>query len=331
VRFERCLHLLHCPKCRESLTTQVESLACSSCSRTFSVKDGIAELFLPSESDPDGVESRVRSFYENNPFPDYEGFDDLAALIDKAREGIFARRLDEAIPFGVRVLDCGCGTGQLSNFLGVAHRTVFGTDASTASLRLAENFRSRHGLENVFFLQMNLFRPVFPPASFHVVICNGVLHHTPDPKGGLTILADLVRPGGYLIVGLYHRWARLTTDLRRVLFRLTGEGLAFLDPRYRRELVGERRRSAWFADQYRNPHESKHTMEEVAAWMEQADLELIRTIPARRFFDTPLEDGDLFDPQTPAGPVERRLKEVLTAFRFDREGGFFTMIARRPS
>ncbi|GAB4238616.1 MAG: hypothetical protein Kow00109_13090 [Acidobacteriota bacterium] len=330
VRISRCLKLLRCPRCGSELTRDDRLLRCTNCSSEYPAAEGIPRLFVPSDSSGRAVESEVQAFYEAHPFPDYEGFEDLASLIEKAREGVFARRLDEAIPFGTRVLDCGCGTGQLANFLGVAHRTVFGTDGSTASLRLAEEFRSRHGLDNVFFLQMNLFRPVFPPATFDVVICNGVLHHTPDPRAGFRILSRLVRPGGYLVVGLYHRWARLGTDLRRVLFRMTGDRLVFLDPRVRREHLGERRRQAWFADQYRNPHESKHTIQETCTWIAEEGLELARTLPSRAFFRTLDEGEDLFAPEPEVGPLETKVRELALALRGDGEGGFFTVIARRP-
>lgn len=331
VRISRCLKLLRCPGCGSGLAEGETALRCTRCSHEFPIVEGIPRLFVPSDSAGKAVETAVQAFYEAHPFPDYEGFEDLASLIEKAREGVFARRLDEAIPFGARVLDCGCGTGQLANFLGVAHRTVFGTDASAASLRLAEEFRSRHGLENVFFLQMNLFRPTFAAASFDVVICNGVLHHTPDPRTGFRVLARLVRPGGYLVVGLYHRWARLGTDLRRLLFRVTGDRLVFLDPRVRREHLGERRRRAWFADQYRNPHESKHTIREVCTWIAAEGLELVRTLPSRAFFRLFGEADDLFAPEPEVGFLETRIREVALALRGDGEGGFFTVIARRPS
>ncbi|MGW8180837.1 MAG: methyltransferase domain-containing protein, partial [bacterium] len=257
----RYAHLLICPACRRALATEDGCLRCLDCQTSFAIHSGIPLLAWPQKElgPAEKLTAKVKSFYETNPFPDYEGTEDLSSLMQKARESIFAKLLDEQIPFGVRVLECGCGTGQLSNFLAVAHRTVFGTDLSLRSLQLAEGFRREQELDRVFFLQMNLFCPVFPEQSFDYVICNGVLHHTFDPRGGFETLSKLVRPGGYLIIGLYHRFGRLKTDLRRQLFRIGGEGLSFLDPRLRRSGLGEGRRSAWFEDQYRNPHESKHT------------------------------------------------------------------------
>ena len=83
----------------------------------------------------------MKSFYETNPFPNYDDLDSRESLASKARRGVFARLLDEQIPADSLVLEVGCGTGQLTNFLGMAwNRTVFGSDLCLNSLRLANRF-----------------------------------------------------------------------------------------------------------------------------------------------------------------------------------------------
>jgi len=324
-------HLLICPACREALGLQEECLICSGCKASFPIHSGIPLLSWSREEQGSGerITAKIRSFYETNPFPDYEGTEDVASLLQKARTSVFARLLDEQIPFGVRVLECGCGTGQLSNFLGIAHRTVFGSDLSLRSLSLAEEFRKVHNLERVSFLQMNLFCPVFRQKSFDYVISNGVLHHTFDPQYGFDILSSLVRPGGYLIVGLYHRFGRLLTDFRRQLFRVTGDSLSFLDPRIRKFGLSEGRRSVWFEDQYRNPHESKHTVSEVLKWLDRAGLRFIKSIPKTRILGEFAANEELFRPEPPGTALERFLIELSLAFRADPEGGFFTVITQK--
>lgn len=327
----RYAHLLICPSCRKHLDLHGNSLQCSACGTHFPIESGIPHLAWSRDQRKPGQQltARVRSFYEANPFPDYEGTEDVASLLQKARESVFARLLDEQIPFGVRILECGCGTGQLSNFLGIAHRTVFGSDLSLKSLELAEGFRRQHELDRVFFLQMNLFSPVFQNQSFDYVICNGVLHHTYDPQSGFQHLADLVRPGGYLIVGLYHRFGRLMTDLRRRLFRLTGSGLSCLDPRLRKSNLSGVRRSTWFKDQYQNPHESKHTVSELLKWLKHADLQFIKSIPKTRILSHFSENEELFQEEAAGRGPELLLSELSLAVRGDSEGGFFTIIAKK--
>jgi len=304
-------------------------LVCSQGSHQFGIESGIPLLYWPDEVS-DHVEQvtlRVKDFYEQTPFPDYEDLDSPAALRDKARRGLFAKLLDEQIPYGAKVLDVGCGTGQLSNFLGLTWgRLVFGTDVTLNSLRLAQEFKQAHGIEQVAFYQMNLFRPIFVPESFDVVICNGVLHHTSDPFRGFMSISRLVKPGRYVVVGLYNKFGRLQTDLRRLVFKLTADRFKFLDPYLRRSDVGPRKRRAWFMDQYKHPHESKHTMGEVLKWFQRAGFEYVNGIPKPSLLDSISESEELFCPHEAGSPIDHFFVQLAMLLSGGKEGGFFIMI-----
>ena len=325
------LEILCCPSCGRDLLATAEGFVCAECGRSFASDHGMPLLFWPTDWDEssEDLAAQVREFYEESPFPNYEEFDSVAGLIAKAREGRFAKMLDEHTPSGALVLECGCGTGQLTNFLSIASRTVFGTDMCLNSLRLAADFKRKNDLTRAAFLQMNLFRPVFKPKSLDLVICNGVLHHTPDPFRGFKSIAELVKPNGFILIGLYHRYGRLVTDLRRLIFRLTGDRLTALDPNLR---TGERvgaRREAWFRDQYKHPLESKHTIGEALGWLEQCDFDVVRSFPRSVPFQSFSQDENLFEPERPGNRVERMLVELGMVFSGSREGGFFTILGRR--
>jgi len=128
----------------------------------YPVEEGIPRLFVPAEEEDvrgRDVTEIVKQFYEKTPFPNYDDLDNPRALIEKARSGLFARLLNEQIPYDACVMEVGCGTGQLTNFLAIAHRSVLGVDVCLNSLQLAEGFRKRHNLVRATFAQMNLFRP----------------------------------------------------------------------------------------------------------------------------------------------------------------------------
>jgi SAM-dependent methyltransferase len=326
------LALFCCPACGAALAVDGAGLACSVGTHRFPVDDDIPLLFWPSEWDPGkpDVTEWIRAFYEETPFPDYEDFDSPASLAAKARQGRFAARLDEEIPPGARVLEVGCGTGQLTNFLSIANRTVFGADLCRNSLRLGRSFARENDLTRARFVQMNLFRPCFREGLFDLVVSNGVLHHTSDPFLGFRTISRLVRPGGHLLVGLYHRWGRLVTDLRRWIFRASGKRLTSLDPNLRRGAFRGPRRRAWFMDQYENPHESKHTLGEALGWLDRIGFELVRSLPRTRPFQPLRGDEALFEPESPGSPLERRLSELAMLASGSREGGFFVVIGRRP-
>jgi SAM-dependent methyltransferase len=322
--------VLASPCCRSALEPNGDALYCGSCGHAFPIVDGVPQLFWPHEAieDAKDVTEVVKAFYEETPFPNYEDHDSVRSLIEKSRRGLYASKLDDAIPYNSTVLEVGCGTGQLSNFLGISCRKVLATDLCVNSLRLGEGFRRAHDIPQVQFTQMNLFRPCLRPESFDVILCNGVLHHTVRPFEGFAGLVELLSPGGYIVVGLYNRYGRLMTDLRRSLFRLTGGRAQWLDPYLRRFPKSEPKRSAWFQDQYRHPHESKHTQGEVLDWFERCGLDFVRGVPSL----TPLEGdapGGLFDSSPPGSGTDHFLSQIRQVGTGNREGGFFVMIGRK--
>ncbi|HET6203101.1 MAG TPA: methyltransferase domain-containing protein [Planctomycetota bacterium] len=325
------LDLITCPGCGGALEVGPAPFSCPRCSRSFPVVDGIPVLFVPTDRSPDArdVTEIVKAFYEENPFPNYDSIDSVATLMAKAREGLYARLLDEQIPSGARVLDLGCGTGQLANFLSLANRTVIGSDLCLHSLRLGSGFAASQGLRRVAFLQMNLFRPALRPGSFHVVLCNGVLHHTSDPEGGFRSLLGLAMPGGFVVIGLYNRLGRLMTDLRRVVFRATGRRLAWLDPYLRGGKLGAAKSRAWWMDQYHHPHESEHTMGDVLRWFDAAGVEFVSGIPPFRPSDPFDESYRLFRTHLRGTRFDRARAQARLVRTGNREGGFFIAIGRK--
>ncbi len=321
------------PCCAAELREESADWICERCGHRFPVTDGVARFFWPHEELGRGgdVTEIVKAFYEVNPFPDYDDHDSVRSLIEKSRAGGYARLLEDSIPCNSDVLEVGCGTGQLTNFLSASLRQVIGTDICLNSLGLGEAFRRRHGLTRARFVQMNLFRPAFRPERFDVVLCNGVLHHTSDPHRGFRRLVSLVKPGGHLVVGLYNRYGRLATDLRRQLFRLSGGHARWIDPVLRRGTLSAAKRRSWFADQYRHPHELKHAFGEVLGWFDRAGIEFVRGVPALRPEDDGLEGPTLFAPQPRGDALERFLVQAGQIFApGQREGGFFIMIGRKP-
>jgi ubiquinone/menaquinone biosynthesis C-methylase UbiE len=320
------------PNVQGTLALRDDQLVCDKSGQAFPINDGIPQLFWPHEmtSDATDVTEIVKAFYEETPFPNYDDHDSVRSLIEKSRQGHYARVLNESIPYNSDVLEIGCGTGQLTNFLGISCRRVIGTDMCLNSLRLAEEFRRKHGLHRVRFVQMNLFMPCFQPAKFDVVLCNGVLHHTADPKRGFQSILRLVRPGGYIVIGLYNKYGRLMMDLRRNVFRLTGGRGKWLDAQLRSRQMSDQKRRAWFSDQYRHPHESKHTIGEVLQWFDECGLKFTRGIASVTGEADELTRGNLFDPTPKGTRLDHFLiqsREIVTG---SREGGFFIMIGQKP-
>ena len=178
---------------------------------------------------------------------------------------------------------------------------------------------------------MNLFKPVFVKEVFNVVFCNGVLHHTSDPFSGFTAISALVRPGGYIVVGLYNKFGRVWTDVRRTIFRFLGGHLQFLDPYLRRSDIDAAKKRIWFADQYENPHESKHTFDEVLDWFDVTGFEFVNSVPKLSPFAEFSQQESLFRMNPPGTRLGHLVVQLGLVLSGGSEGGFFVMIGRKKS
>lgn len=279
----------------------------------------------------DGVGKKVCAFYEDCSFPGYEDFDTPLDLIEKAKHGAYARQLDEQLPLGVRILDAGCGTGQLAIFLSMVHRQVVGADFSSASLAKANAFKRRFDLKQVSFVRMDLFYPALRPESFDYVFSNGVLHHTADASGAFRNLCALLRPGGYITLGLYNTYGRLFLDARRWIFRLTRDRFQWLDYFMRRPSMGDEKKRIWYMDQYKNPHEDKFSVDDVLEWFGKNDIEYVNSVPRIRLGYRFTSSDALFEPQPAGSRFEHLVCQLRWILTEGREGGFFVLIGRKPA
>ena len=318
------------PLSREPLEMNRQAASNPATGRTYPVEEGIPRLFVPTVGESNGhdVTEMVKQFYEETPFPNYDDLDSSRALLEKAREGKFARLLNEQIPYDARVVEIGCGTGQLTNFLAIAHRSVLGVDMCLNSLRLAERFRAEQGLGRATFAQMNLFRPALKDGFFDFVISNGVLMCTADCRGAFARISRLAKPGGYVVVGLYSSFSRQLHYARVGLYRLTGITSRFLDPHFNK-ITAKGKRDAWFQDQYCHPHETCYSIDDVMGWMEEGGLDFINSIPKPEVGPSLDRDERLFAPHDPGTALGRVMSQLGDMGSGYREGGFFIVIGRR--
>jgi 2-polyprenyl-3-methyl-5-hydroxy-6-metoxy-1,4-benzoquinol methylase len=101
---------------------------------------------------------------------------------------------------GLSVLEAGCGAGRFTEVLLQAGARVFACDLS----RAVEANRDNCGrFPGHFVGQADLLRLPAADGAFDVVLCLGVVQHTPDPERTIRALSAKVKPGGWLVIDHY--------------------------------------------------------------------------------------------------------------------------------
>jgi SAM-dependent methyltransferase len=112
----------------------------------------------------------------------------------RGRRRIVLTVLDQLkLPPGAKVLDAGCGSGQM---LGELERygSVSGVDSSPLAVEAARA-RGHTQIEPAMLEQLP-----FPTGGFDLVTCLDVIEHVPDDERGLAELWRVTAPGGHLLL-----------------------------------------------------------------------------------------------------------------------------------
>ena len=123
-------------------------------------------------------------------------------LQDQANTLVELLHYDTSYQAGSRVLEAGCGVGAQTVTL--AHNSpnasFISIDLSADSISKAKRAVDSAGFSNVQFQQADIFNLKFEPASFdHVFVCH-VLEHLDRPNYALSLLKNLMKPGGTITV-----------------------------------------------------------------------------------------------------------------------------------
>lgn len=197
---------------------------------------------------------------------------------------IWRRRLGGLLPDatlrGARVLDVGCGSGELSRSLADRGALVVAIDLTARATNRA------HVPGIVSAVQCDALALPFRDDTFDHSLSMGVLHHTPDCHTGLREMVRVTRNSGILIIALYSKWTpyhliylatsglRARTSPER-LHRLPSWAMrltrAFVTFQIRQELDDEQLVNV-LADQFWTPRASFHSPREIRQWAKQLGL-----------------------------------------------------------
>ncbi len=131
-----------------------------------------------------------------------------------------------------RVLDLGCGAGQLAHYLATRGAAeVVAIDLSERMLALA---RAQWSHPRVRYQREALEQVAFPAARFDLVVSSLALHYVEDYRGLVKRIAAWLAPGGRLVYSTEHPlytarlpdegWVRDATGTRWAIDRYADEG-----------------------------------------------------------------------------------------------------------
>jgi SAM-dependent methyltransferase len=109
-----------------------------------------------------------------------------------------------AVASGTRLLDVGCGPGQIAAAAASRGAEPVGLDAAEGMIALA---RARH--PEIEFQQGDAERLPRADASFDAVVAGFVVNHLPNPERAMAEFARVVRPGGTVAVTVWDRPDRM--------------------------------------------------------------------------------------------------------------------------
>ena len=225
----------------------------------------------------------VKSFYKYHPFPNYQGKDNKAKLIELRNKNLFLKNIIDDIGFGKNVIEIGSGTSQLSNLIAAtSNNQVVAFDATYESLIMGKKFAKENNIDNCTFVQGDISKinTIFIEEKFDFIICSGVLHHTAEPYKNFVNILKLLKDQGTVVLGLYNSYGRIYSKIVKLLYKIFGKKiLKYLDPVYSKMKISNEQKLSWVNDQYHHPIESCHSLREVLNWFKINEIIPINTIP----------------------------------------------------
>jgi len=134
--------------------------------------------------------------------------DGVEGAIYRKRLDIVLRWIEElAIPTGQKVLEIGCGAGRCTVALAQRGYLVHAMDSVEGMLNSTQEHAIEAGVSSSVTTSLgDAHNLPFPDGSFGLVLAMGVIPYLQFPQKGLSEMARVLRPGGFVLVTAGNRW-----------------------------------------------------------------------------------------------------------------------------
>mgnify|MGYP001479587629 FL=1 len=191
------------------------------------------------------VSKKVRLQYEKNPYPRWRYTykilpDNFISWLNQEIKPNNIELINKSNNFDILVAGCGTGSHILSTSR-YKNSKIVGVDLSLASLGYAKRKVEELGIKNIEFLHADILQLNKLNKKFDIIESAGTLHHMSDPIEGFKVLYDLLKPNGFLRIGLYSEIARMhIVEAREIIKKrkiiVSNENIK----KFRQEIINEK-------------------------------------------------------------------------------------------
>ena len=190
-----------CLRCSAFLEYKGERLICSQCGQSYPVVDGIPIILRDKTAQiPDEDIKRYDELAKQEyVYTKYTGIRRICH--NHPIEKIKTTNYNLVAPYlrGARVLEVGCGMGQLTEMLGKVSEEMVAFDISWENIRYAFEHIA---LDNASFFVGNVLEIPYPDDFFDVAVSSEVLEHVPDHHGAIAEMKRVVKAKGKICISV---------------------------------------------------------------------------------------------------------------------------------
>ena len=155
----------------------------------------------------------VKEFYSKINFPGLYTIDDLNFYSDNVIND-YLKIFDDRVKQATRVLDVGCGSGFIINFLANRYPDIiFDAVDFSDSINFAQQFSSEHDIKNINYYKED-FLLWNSEHRYDLIISNGVLHHMPEYQRAIDKIYQLAT--NTVIIGIYNSYGKLLKKISKI-------------------------------------------------------------------------------------------------------------------
>ncbi|CAN7410200.1 class I SAM-dependent methyltransferase [Rossellomorea sp. LjRoot5] len=184
-----------------------------------------------------------QNIYDNPTF--FEGYMNLRDSKMTYNDFLEQPAMRDALPDlkGERVMDLGCGTGELSKYcIEMGASAVVGVDISEKMITRA---LQENKDENIKYVCSPIEDLTFPTEPFDLIVSSLAIHYIEDYESLIRKLHTFLKPGGLLIYSIEHPVVTARKDMKNWWENADGDRLHWAIDHYREE---GKREQHWYVD-----------------------------------------------------------------------------------